>query len=303
MIKQENKGIWQYAKFLPSIPKKYQLTLAEGNTTLKKIDDIYFKCEYENPTGSVKDRGLAYQISSLFSKGIKEAVISSSGNAAISAAKYCQMANIILTVFVSPKINKSKLDELEKLAIKIIQSSRPISDAFKYSKEKNIYNLRPSRDPVGHIGYSTIAYELDQEVGKVDAIFFPVSSGTTLVGVAQGYKKLGYIPKLFVVQTTAVHPIASQFDSDFKKTLTSLANSLAAKYSPREKEIAKIIKKSHGGGWVISDEEMIAARNWLLGHNIDCSYEGAATLAALWKAHKKGSVFRNPVCLLTGKFY
>ncbi|OGG15210.1 hypothetical protein A2773_04985 [Candidatus Gottesmanbacteria bacterium RIFCSPHIGHO2_01_FULL_39_10] len=304
MNSQAKKGIWQFADLLPPIEDQYKLTLGEGSTRVTEIDNIYFKHEYENPTGSIKDRGLAYQISYVYSQRIKSAVISSSGNAAISAANFCRLAGIELTVFVSPKIQPSKLAQLAKLGVRISQSPRPVSEAFKLAKEKNIYNLRPSKDPHGDIGYSTISYELHEEPGKrIDAIFFPVSSGTTLTGVAKGFEKLGYLPKLCAVQTTSVHPIASIFDKDFVKSNTSLADALVAKYTPRLDEVISFIKKSGGGGYIISDEEIIKANEYLVKNNINCSFEGAVALAGLWIAQSKGLKFNSPVCLLTGKLY
>jgi len=63
-------------------------------------------------------------------------VISSTGNAAISASYYCQQANIPLTIFVSPKIKPNKLSLIKG---HIIQSPQPISDAIKFSKANHAY--------------------------------------------------------------------------------------------------------------------------------------------------------------------
>ena len=77
---------------------------------LIKIENFYLKREDQNPTGSAKDRALIAQIQNLIEKKITNAVISSTGNAAISAAYFCQKQGINLTIFVSPKINLKKLD-------------------------------------------------------------------------------------------------------------------------------------------------------------------------------------------------
>lgn len=302
MNKQVNRGIWRLKHLLPPLPKKYQLTLGEGSTALKKIDNIFFKFEFENPTGSVKDRGMAYQISKLRQQGKRKTVISSSGNAAISAASYCQLAGIELTVFISPKINKHKLGRLEELDCRIIQTVKPISTAFQYAKNHNIYNLRQSVDLYATFGFETIGYEIAAEA-KIDAVFLPVSSGTTLVGIATGFGKLNRFPAFHAVQTEAVHSISSLFDREFREKEKSIASAIVAKYTPRQKEVIKIIKKSKGWGWVVSDSEMKEARKWLLSNNVSCSYEGAAALAALWKAGKNGYQYKYPVCILTGKYY
>lgn len=276
----------------------------EENTPLVGVEGIYFKCEFKNPTGSHKDRAFCLQITRLKEQGIKKAVISSSGNAAISAACYCQVANIDLVVFVSPNINRNKLKVLADLKCEIIETVKPVSDAFKFAQKNNAYNLRQSKDPKVSLAYETIAYEILGEKVIPDAIFLPVSSGTTLVGVGKGFAKKGYKVPIFAVQTDAVNPVARQFDKDFKPAREkSLADAIVAKYTPLEDEIIKIIKETEGGGWVITNPEMKKARQWLIEHKLDCSYEGAATLAALWKAKKKGYEFKNSVCILTGKFY
>ncbi|MBI5452751.1 PLP-dependent lyase/thiolase [Candidatus Gottesmanbacteria bacterium] len=270
---------------------------------VEKIENIYFKCEYFNLSGSVKDRGISFQVEKVLQSDAKSAVISSSGNAAISAAYYCQMAGIDLQVFVSPKVNQAKLNILEKLGCKVTKTVKPISAAIKYAKENKSANLRQSTDPNAIFGYENIAYELNEQVPGIDAIFLPVSSGTTLAGIACGFRKIGYLPSFHLVQTEAVHPLASLFDHKFIPRKESLADAIVAKFTPRHDEILEIINKSKGFGWVISDKEMRNARHWLLLHDLNCSYEGAAALAAFWKAKKSGFKYHKPVCLLTGRFY
>lgn len=274
------------------------------NTPLVKIDNVYFKCEFGNPTGSHKDRAVALQITKLQIKKISEAVISSSGNAAISAAYYCKLAGIKLNIFISPNINKNKLEALKEIDCEIFQTPKPISASIKFARENNAFNLRQSTDPNALIGYESIAKEIIQENVVPDAFFIPVSSASSLVGIALGIEKLGYRVPIHAVQTDAVHPISGMFDKDFQVSeRKSLADAIVARYTPRESAAIKIIRQTDGWGWTISNSEMEKGRSWLLSHNLDCSYEGAATIAALWKAEKKGYKFKNPICLLTGKFY
>ena len=274
-----------------------------GNTRIIEIEGIIFKREDENPTGSVKDRGISYQVEQAKRRGLKNLVLSSSGNAAISAAYFCRQAGINLFVFVSPKINKEKLRRVEGSRIRVFQSIRPISEAIKFAKKNDFHNLRPSTATDGPIGYQSIAAEIFENRGKIDSIFFPVSSGITLIGVANGFRKLGFLPRLHVVQTTVVCPIASKFDKNFVATKSSLASALVAKFLPKGKEILKLIKESKGWGWVISDEEINKADIWLTRQGIITSYEGAAALAGIWKARENGWQIGRAVCLLTGKRY
>lgn len=274
-----------------------------GDTSLVKLDGVYFKLEYNNPTGSVKDRAVITQIGNLKRLAVKKAVISSSGNAAISAAYYCRSANIELDIFVSPNIFKSKLDILKKEGLQIHFTNKPIKEAHEFSEKTGAFNLRQSKDEFALSGYSKISEELIAQLPEVDAIFIPVSSGTILVGMGRGFKEQGKISALHAVQTEAVSPVASQFDHEFTPKSKSLADAIVARVTPREKEIIESIRQTGGNGWVVSDNEILKAHEYLTHNNLTSSYEGGAVLAAVWKAERKGIKYKKPVCLLTGKFY
>ena len=120
-MKQENSGIWAFSDLLPSIPLQYRTSISEGSTSTKEIDEILFKCEFENPSGSLKDRGIAFQVSKLRQNKIKKAVIPSAGNAAISAANYCNLVDIQLSVFVGNNINQAKLSLLQMQKVSVVR--------------------------------------------------------------------------------------------------------------------------------------------------------------------------------------
>lgn len=276
---------------------------ADFMTNIVDFDGVYFKLEYENPSGSVKDRAISVQIDHIRKTGVKRAVISSSGNAAISALYFCQKHDVELDIFVSDKINKSKLEILKNGSATIHVSSHPIKDAFKFSRLKSAYNLRQSKDELAAGAYTVISAELMIQKPETDAVFVPVSSGTIFVGIGRGFNNKNHPPSFHAVQTEAVCPIGSMFDDDFSKKETSLADSIVARYTPRENEIVNQIKSSGGSGWVISDNEIQKAQDYLIKRGLKCSYEGGTVLAALWKAKKKGEKYKYPVCLLTGKYY
>lgn len=303
MTKQEKKGIWKYADFYPFVPENARLTLGEGATRLIEKDGIYFKCEFDNPTGSVKDRGIAYQISDLLARNISAAVISSSGNAAISAVKYAKLAGIECSIFVSPKIDQEKRKILEKEKAKLFITNTPLKDSFQFSQNENVHNLRPSASPIGFVGYTSISFELIAELKNVDSVFFPVSSGTTLFGVAKGFEILGIMPKLYAVQTERIHTVAGIFDRDFSEKDFSIADAIVARSIPQKKEVLESIRKSAGGGFVVSDNEIRRSYDYLKNHDLDSSFEGALALAGIWKGKEKGFLLGKTVCLLTGKKY
>ncbi|MGI5826816.1 MAG: pyridoxal-phosphate dependent enzyme, partial [Patescibacteria group bacterium] len=111
---EKAKGIWQYSSYLAPVPVEYQVSLTEGDTPeILLEEDLILKREDLNPTGSLKDRGMTFLVSLAGSKGLRDLVLSSSGNAAISAANYCKLAGLNLNVFVSPKITEGKKKVLQ----------------------------------------------------------------------------------------------------------------------------------------------------------------------------------------------
>ena len=261
-------------------------------TPLTKIDKLYFKREDLNPTGSAKDRALPYQIQNLFDNNFKSAVISSTGNAAISASFYCQQANIPLTIFVSPKINQNKLSLIKG---HIVKSSKAISDAIKFSKANNSYLLRQSTDHSAQVGYAQIAKEILSQLPQVTSIFIPVGSGTTLLGIS---KIIPNNVKIFAVQPASNPTICSAFDSNYTPETETITDALSVKYLPLKNEIIKAIQKHQGTGIVVNNNKVIDCLNFLKQFNV--SPESALTLAGYYQAKDKYEIGDYPVILLTG---
>lgn len=250
-------------------------------TPLEKFNDVYLKREDKNLTGSAKDRAISIQVENLVKSGYKSAVISSTGNAAISAQYYCDQKDIPLTVFVSPKTNPNKLKLLKKYQL----SDKPISSAFKFAKSENAYFLRQSTDPVALEGYSKIGEELVAQIPEITSIFIPVGSGTTLVGISQSLPKS---VKIFAVQPASCCPIASLFDNTFIPETETTTDALGAKLLPLKKNILSVVTS----GIVVQNDEV--------GDSINTSPEGNLAYAGYQKAKKLFEVGDYPVILLTG---
>jgi len=261
-------------------------------TPLSKIDNLYFKREDLNPTGSAKDRALPLQIENLIKKNFKSAVISSTGNAAISASFYCKQANIPLTIFVSPKIDPKKLSLLDG---RILKSLKPISDSIKYSKINHSYLLRQSTDPIAQKGYSLIAQEILKQLPQATSIFIPVGSGTTLLGIS---RVLTNNIKIFAVQPASHPTICSAFTSAYTPENSTITDSLGVKYLPLKNDLIKAIKKHQGSGIIVPNVETIKYLDFVKQFN--ASAESALSLAGYYQAKKQFDVGEYPIILLTG---
>ena len=99
-----------------------QITLGEGNTPFidlpyiadhLQIKRLTVKLEYQNPTGSFKDRGSSMLVSYLKEKGHTSIIEDSSGNAGASIAAYAAKAGIHTIVFVPSTTSRIKTRQLE----------------------------------------------------------------------------------------------------------------------------------------------------------------------------------------------
>ncbi len=318
-------SIWRFPKISAQIPEKFQLSLGEGQTNIytiyldryelkhlgveaKSTQKVLLKLETMNPNKSFKDRSLAFQVSYYNTHGKKKLLISSSGNAANSAAAYVNLTDIKLAIFVSNKINKNKLKHLEHIIntnprITLNFSERAKSDAIKFSNQGNYINLRGSEDKIAIEGFKTISYELAKEAPQTDAIFIPCSSGTSTVGLAKGYNDIDIpIPQIHICQTTKVHPMAKGFDMAFEQSGDSPADAIVDKVAKRKEEVIEIIKNSQGSGWVLSTKEIIKATTFLQKKtNLpDLTYNGCLSFAGLIRALGKKRRYSSPVCIISG---
>ncbi|MBU3935327.1 PLP-dependent lyase/thiolase [Patescibacteria group bacterium] len=266
-------------------------------TALQKIDQIYFKREDQNLTGSAKDRAIEKQVKNALLHHFTSAVISSTGNAAISAVHFCRQYHLPLTIFLSPQTDPAKLLLLRQSKQNIVISLKPISDAFKYTQKNHSYNLRQSTDPVALKGYSQIGLEIKKQLPKISSIFIPIASGTTLLGLSQ---TLPSTCKIFAVQPASYCPLASVFDKNYRPETTTSTTSLSVRSLPLKTLVLAAIKKSHGSTLVVQEENVKRQQKHLEKNKIYTSAEGALALAGYQKAQKIFDPGPFPLILLTG---
>ncbi len=319
-------GIWDIldAKYL-LVPEEYRLSKDEGNTPLTEISigfntKVSVKREDLNPAGSHKDRGLAYEISYHLSKGHKDFVISSSGNSAISAFNLIKYTDLNLTIFLPDNTPESKLSRLSSLAqidhrrirekypnIQVFITPKALSESDEYAHKNNSFLLRGSKDPIATTGYTTIATELSKNIKNISDIFIPTSSGTTLMGIYQGFEDLiekneiSSLPRIHVCQTTKVNIFAREFDDNFLTESNSSVHSIIDRIGHRFSEVVSAIKRSDGAGWVINEDMVRSTLTELqqIGANY-ISNEGAVAVASVKKALSHGYKLNNIVVINTG---
>jgi len=294
--------------------KTPQIPIPKLAESLRIPNEIWLKREDEHHYGSHKGRSIPLMIEKYHATGVKDFVISSSGNAALAAALYVQAHNknksgspIRLRVFVGKKIDPPKLRNLKNLAdgtyIILEQVADPKRRAMLQEKSGQAKWLRQSTDDMALLGYHELAQEL-AKINQLAAVFIPTSSGATAQGLHEGFIKLGLNPQIHIVQTTYCHPMVTRElpATSYQLPATSLATAIVDRVARRKPKILELLKNSRGHSWIATNEEIKQAIQLVKQTaDIEISPNSALSVVGLIQAIKRGSTWPGPVvCLITG---
>jgi cysteine synthase A len=174
-----------------------------GNTPLVQIGDTFIKCEYMNPSGSIKARIAKFLIEKAEEEGILspgdtivEATSGNTGNAMsmVAAVKGYKMVVVMPADFSSERVSISRAFGAQVRLVGHFDVSEALEEAKKLGKQKgfwcpqqfdNEWNVEENEHVLGE----EIIHQLPESI-KIDAIVQGVGTGGTLIGVSKALKKL-----------------------------------------------------------------------------------------------------------------
>ncbi|ROT85656.1 hypothetical protein C7M84_009725 [Penaeus vannamei] len=153
--------------------------------------EIYFKKEFNQFTGSFKERGARYTLLMLNESQRKKGVIAASaGNHALALSYHGQDLGIPVTVVMPLVAPIMKVQACRQYGANIIVKGSDIGEcreiALKMAKEQDLLYDHP------HIlaGQGTMGLEIVEQVPNIDAVVIPVGGGGLIAGVALAVKAL-----------------------------------------------------------------------------------------------------------------
>jgi threonine synthase len=224
--------MWRYSDVLPlKNPNSLDLYPAGGTplwlsqrfAPALRHDRVYIKDERYGPTSSFKDRQAAGAVAAMLEGEINEAVIASTGNAAVAYAAACARAGIKLWVFMTSLVPQEKLREAALFGAEVIRVSGNYDQtkqiASQFAQRKHLLLDRGSSSVPARESMKTIAYEIVEQLGwqSPDWYIQAVSGGLGPLGVYQGFTELhrmgliNKIPKLAVIQAEGCSPMVKAF--------------------------------------------------------------------------------------------
>ncbi len=311
-----NSSMWKYSQFLP-IPKNGEIvTLNEGNTPLLESahdKGLFYKLEYENPTGSFKDRGSTVEISHAKANGYKRVVCASTGNMGASIAAYASRAGIDATICVQHRVPENKLKQIVSYGARLVKVNGDYNDALKKtweiaSKQKG-YMLTGDY-PLRMEGQKTMGFEIVEQLGmkSPDQIICPIGNGTLVTALHASFvqmiqkKWVKKMPALIGVQALDCAPLYGAWKKNSLmftpiKNPKTMAGGIECGNPIYGQEALASIHASKGKVIVVSEKRMHEAKLELAKkEGLYAEYSGAAVHAATHDHTWKGTT----VALLCG---
>jgi threonine synthase len=319
-FQRDMDGIWRFQDLLPKV---YEIvSLNEGNTPLirsKEFDNLYFKFEGLNPTGSFKDRGMSVVVSLAKSNRIKKLIVASTGNTAASSAAYAARAGMeCIVVIPKGKVAKGKLFQTILHGANIIEIEGNFDEAIKYvinkiEKEREYYPIN-SFNPWRIEGQKTLSFELYEKLGSIDNVIVPVGNGGNISAIWKGFKELyelkiiNNLPKMIGVQAEGASPIAETWEKGLERPIffekpETIATAIRIGKPVNWQKALKAVRESRGIFIKVKDEEIIEAQKRLArNEGIGAEPASAAAYVAYLKLKERDLInkYQKTIVILTG---
>jgi threonine synthase len=297
------EGVWRYRGWLPAVEP---VGLGEPRTALVEIAaavgarTVLAKLEGGLPTGSFKDRGTTVTVSWLRSRGVREIVVDSSGNAGASFAAYAARGGLRLRLFVPADASPAKLLQARAHGAIVVTVPGPRSAAGDAAR-RALEGAGPDVAYASHLwqpaflaGTATFAYEVFEQLGRwaPDAVVAPLGGGTLLLGVHLGFTRLreagliDRVPRLVGVQSDACAPLARAFragqpDAAAVTPGATIAEGIRIDRPPRSRQILAAIRETGGDIVEVTDDEIRASVRSLVAQGVFVEPTSAAAHAGL----------------------
>lgn len=276
--------------------------LGAGGTPLVAADNqgrsVYYKVEYQNPSGSFKDRGIEAMVSALRQLGARRVVEDSSGNAGASLSAYAARAGLQAEIFAPESASAVKLAQIELYGAKVNRIPGPRENSTRAVmaavREGAVYASH-AWNPAYLLGQQTVAWEVWEQLDHrvPDWWVTPSGQGGHLLGIWMGFLRLmqsgliNHLPRMVLVQSAHVAPLANAIQNrqdqiepllPGKKTM---AEGVVVSSPVRWKQILAAAKNHAWLGFSIPEDEILPARQELAQTGFFVEPTSALAVAAL----------------------
>ncbi len=312
---------WRYREFFPLVKSENSVTLMEGGTPLLKsrnisrelgFDNLFFKCESENPTGSFKDRGTTVEISKALEFGSSEIVCASTGNMGASVSAYAAAANIKAHIILPSDTPDIKIAQIKSHGAKIHRVCGDFNaaevEASKLFRKRGWYLMGDY--PYRGEGEKSVGFEIADEI-NADYIISPIGNGTLIYGIWKGLKEFKNVkltkklPILIGIQSRGCNPVVNAFKKEmaFIKPVKprTIAGAIACGNPLDGLKALQALRESNGIVESVTDSEILKSKAYLAQkEGVFAEPAGAVTLAGLIKLKSRLKKNSKIVLIVSG---
>ena len=309
-----------YREFLPVTDATPLISMGEGNTPLVKsnrlgkelgCEELYFKLEGCNPTGSFKDRGMVVAMAKALEDGSRAVMCASTGNTSASAAAYGAYCDLpVLVLIPKGEVAMGKLAQAMAYGARILMINGNFDSALALARAftcKHSVTLVNSVNPHRLEGQKTGAFEIIESLGEApDYLFIPVGNAGNITAYWRGFREYQgagrslRLPKMMGFQAEGAAPIVRGAPVANPQTIASAIRI----GNPASWQGAVDARDSSGGTIdMVSDDEILDAYRMIASkEGIFCEPASAAAFAGLVKMCRQGLNLEGQrvVCIFTG---
>ena len=267
--------------------------------------DVFFKLESLQVTGSFKVRGAANKMLGLGESDQKRGVIAfSTGNHGKAVAYVAGKTGIRAVVCLSEHVPVYRAEAIEKLGAEVALKGGSQDEAEanyqRLAKERGLVPVVPFDDPMIIAGQGTIALEILDVLPDVDVLMIQLSGGGLLAGIAVAAKSIN--PKIQVMGVSLTQSPAMFESLKAGQPVTveekdSIADSLLGGIGIENRYSLPLIEKYVDAHLLVDEEEIKDAMFAVFAeHRLVVEGAGAVGVAAL--LHRKMDVSGKKVAAL-----
>lgn len=326
----DRSGVWRFRELLPFVTdESHIVTIFEGNTPLYDaprsaryagLNDVRFKHQGLNPTGSFKDNGMTTGVTQAQALGARAVACASTGNTSASLAAFAARAGMRGVVFIpAGQVAYGKLSQSLEYGSLVVEIEGNFDDAMRLvrelASESELYLLN-SINPFRLEGQKAIAIELMEQLNweAPDWLVVPGGNLGNSSAIGKGLQEMfeagliARLPRLAIIQAEGAAPLYEYFMSEDRSRFrpveypVTLATAIKIGKPVSWQKSMRALKWTNGIVERVSEQEIADAKAIIGFDGIGCEPASATTLAGIKKLVAAQVINRDDevVAVLTG---
>jgi cysteine synthase len=186
-----------------------------GNTPLIKIEGIYVKCEFLNPSGSIKDRIAKYFVEKAEKKGLLKKgykiVEASTGNTGTALSLVGAVKGYKVIIYIPKGLTEERYKMMKAFGAEVrfvpkdrmdiaVEKAKFLGKRRGYFHPNQFSNPWNSEEHEKYMGTEIIKQLKAMNIRKIDAVVAGIGSGGTIVGLSRAFVKINKNLKSYGVE-------------------------------------------------------------------------------------------------------